>query len=203
VVKKAARKSKVESTAASHATATYVPDFETLRHAIPQLDAVNRKGAMLPDDWTFRGVSIGEFRTFWSAIRAIALLHSAVVKAAMPPPTLATALLLVSSPSELANWICELVELNQARVQEIIGYHIYDRSSSTPDVALTPFLPVGRDLLAAAPSILWSSSFERNLAARLARDHGDEFAASTGMCATRMAEELKDRFQDRGFLARN
>lgn len=200
-IQKAARKSKVHSRGNAIASEIYSPDFETLKHAVPLFAAAGRRSSLLPNDWVFRGVPIQDFRSFWHALWAIARLHSRVVRNAFPPPALPTSRLLTCSREGLLRWICHIVDIDPLRAKTILDYHVYDRSGKTPDIAITPFLPVGNDVLVAAPSIIWSSSLERNLCAHLGRTLGDEFATSTAQCASSMGDELCERFRSRDFLA--
>jgi hypothetical protein len=221
---KATRKTRILSVAAVPAGMAYRPDFESLRHAVSLMEGLDRTGNLLPDDWAFRGLTVREFRLFWHALRAIARLHASVVAKAIPPPAVPTSRLLVCFRGDLVKWICQLVDIEPTRADEILGYHLYERTDHKPDItltrgagrcgilgksqrtdhkpdiALTPLLPVG-SVLVAAPSIVFSSSFERNLCAHLLQVHGDEFAASTRQCAGAMARKLRDCFRSHGFLA--
>ncbi len=177
----------------SWSTATLPPLRTALR-------GFERRVYRLPEAWSFRGITIEEFRRFWDALKLLTFLHHS----ALGPRSLGErrwrSLLIWSEEEWVAN-LASLAELPLSMARQILEFHIYDRHQQRPDVALTPLFRMGRGLIVASPGLIQSSSLERNLYAQLARRHKSEIDNASGILAPAMAAELAADFEKIGVRA--
>lgn len=179
----------------------WFPDFGTGRKLLSPVNNLLRESFSLPSSWQFDGIPILRLRDFWRAVAILSLIHCAVAYRLTGADRTGLVQLLIKPRDDLADWIGGFVGIETDVVRRILELHIYDRSHRTPDIAVTPFVPIGGRLIAASPWMLVSSAFERNFRAHVARQQRESYDEISNALAPHLASELVTMFTDAGFKA--
>ncbi len=179
----------------------WFPDFGTCRNLLSPVNNLLREGLSLPSTWSFDGIPILTMRTFWKAVLTLALIHREVACRLTGQKHVGMIQLLIKPRDALVDWIADGVGIEKQIVGRLVDLHTYDRSSKTPDIAITPFLPLGNGRLAASPWMLTSSSWERNFCAYVARTYPKLYGPTDRDLAPHFASELVDISKKAGFEA--
>jgi len=179
----------------------WFPDFGTCRNLLSPVGNMLREGLALPSSWSFDGIPILTIRTFWKAVLTLALIHLGVAFRLTGEKRVGMIQLLIKPRDAMVDWIADCVGIEKQIVGRLVDLHTYDRSSKTPDIAITPFLPLGNGRLAASPWMLTSSSLERNFCAYVARTYPILYGPTDRDLAPHFASELVDIFKKAGFEA--
>lgn len=170
----------------------------TIRAAVSGV-RTNRHFDLLPDEWSFQGLALGDFRAFWDALFIIVHAHLALT---LPRHQAG------GFPSESvlaygrANWellIAQVSGLERASVQRLIALHAFEPDFRQADVALTPFVDLGAGIVALSPNLVSGGAVERNFYAHAARRHKQDIDAASGVLAPTMARQLAAVFAVAGF----
>lgn len=178
---------------------TWFPDFSSARRLIGPINGLLAPSFVLPRTWEFDGIPILQLRHFWRAIAILAWIHGAVAHLLTGTVQTGFVQLIIRRREDLASWISKAVRLEESVVLRLLDLHTYDRCHRLPDIALTPFLPIGKGLLAASPWMLLSSAMERNFCAFAARQHKDLYDATDSCLAPAMGEQVAAEFAQAGF----
>ena len=179
----------------------WFPDFGTCRNLLSPVGNLLREGLLLPSSWSFDGIPILTMRTFWKAVLTLALIHLGVAFRLKGQEHVGMIQLLIKPRDAMVDWIADCVGIEKQIAGRLVDLHTYDRSSKTPDIAITPFLPLGNGRLAASPWMLTSSSLERNFCAYVARTYPKLYGPTDRDLAPHFASELVDIFKKAGFEA--
>ena len=179
----------------------WFPDFGTARKLISPVNGLMRESFTLPPAWTCDGISLVQLRSFWRALMILGLIHCAVAYRLTGPRHTGFIQLLVKPRDALVDWIADCMGIEYGIVSQLIDLHSYDRGSKSPDIAVTPLLPIAPATLAASPWMLISSSFERNFRAHIALRHPTMQPDSSDILATSLAEDVVMTFTKAGFRA--
>ncbi|MCX6831714.1 MAG: hypothetical protein NT028_06185 [candidate division Zixibacteria bacterium] len=179
----------------------WFPDFETCRNLLSRMSNLLREGFLLPSSWSFDGIPILKMRTFWKAVLTLGLIHLGVAYRLTGQKNVGMIQLLIKPRDALVDWIADCVGIDRQIVRRLVNLHTYDRSSKTPDIAITPFVLLGNGRLAASPWMLTNSSLERNFCAYVAREYPKLYGPTDRNLASHLASELVDIFKNAGFEA--
>jgi len=177
------------------------PDRARMRGLMPLIRQVFSAAYSLPKEWRFDAIRVRALRRAWDAMYLLAWIHRRVAECTHRRGHPHFGRLMIWPR---AHWIQEIsacAQLDEETTARILQYHTYDRAHRDPDIALTPFLPIGAGLLAADPRILLSSSVERNFCAHVARNYRDLYDKESHLLASKMASDLSSAFQGAGFCA--
>ena len=165
------------------------------------VSAMHETSWQLPTLWSYKGTPVAKLRQFWTALWLVgtSALGSGFGALREPVPTWKPVLWMRTAA--LASCISKLTELSEVEVRTILEWHVYDRSKTKSDVALTPFVQTDAEHVITSPELLTTSRFERNFYANAARTNSSEIDDTSHLLAPQMASELAMVFRDKGYLA--
>jgi hypothetical protein len=181
----------------------YSPSPGTLRYRLPRdlvpwgkpaTAALVQPPRRLPEDFAFDGITIQELRRFWTALMALGMVHFVLhmdephASRDYPQP------LLTWFRLELRSTIQQVTDLKVDTIDRLLDLHLYRREHKRPDIALTPLVELGPDVMCASSSLLWTSNWERNFSAFVATQFPTKYANQTHVLAPAMAKELASWF---------
>lgn len=158
----------------------------------------------LPNNWSFRGVTIDQFRQVLLSILTLSsidsFVHGEFVNMSRNPNkgfTVFDTFVWTGSITDLVRRISNYEPiLNNAIVKSVLSLLIYNRKLNKPDPALQPIIPFG-DMLMIPPQLMVSSSLERNLVSLLAREYKSEYDKTSDVLAPQLLDELYAAFSKR------
>jgi len=175
------------------------PDRARMRELMPLVRQVFSAAYSLPKEWRFDAIRVRALRRAWDAMYLLAWIHLRVAERAHRRGHPHFGRLMIWPRTDWIQEISACAQLSEETTARILQYHTYDRAHKNPDIALTPLLPIGADLLAADPRVLLSSSVERNFCAHVSRNYPHLYDRESRLLAPKMASDLSSAFQRAGF----
>jgi hypothetical protein len=173
-----------------------------MRSLTPAVREHNSRMYEYPRAWALRPeVTIFRLRRFWDALTLIAFVQLGMraVSASSHYPGFGA--LLCARRCEWIGAISRIADLSQSEIEPLLDMHVYDRGHLRPDIALTPFVALGNDMLATGYWLVGSSQLERNFMAFAASQFSNEYDEASGVLAPHLADELTQDFERAGFRA--
>ena len=149
----------------------------------------------LPEAWMLLGRPAQEIRAFLAVVRAIGYLHLGVyyhVLQLHPIETGALASATIVRPS--SEWhaiFAKSAAISMELASGLVAALTLPSDSSSADVSLQPFVPIGGDLLALAPFLTLTAHLERNLLKLAARAHRQEYDATSSVFDEALTERCR------------
>jgi hypothetical protein len=141
---------------------------EIMRAVAPAID----QRFALPPGWTFDGFTLGEFAEIAKALWTVCYCHHAARISAIARGAAESALLsavLLTNSRALRRRLVDLTNVSESAVDAVVDCLTYGAvGQKTPDPALQPIIALGSHV-AVSPSIVASSSLERNMSVLLNR----------------------------------
>ena len=157
-------------------------------------ETLHRERFKLPAEWTFPKARLAQYSSVLKAIWALSLIHSLARRATpsrgLHAPGYRQSLVLMER-DELTARLRRYLGLNPEIISEVIADLTFGGEGITnPDIALQPLVPMGARHLGWAPSLVLSSSLERNLLVLLNRLPKSKETYSS------LAEQLEGRMRE-------
>ncbi|MDP2308523.1 MAG: hypothetical protein Q8P18_21060 [Pseudomonadota bacterium] len=156
-------------------------------------------GYVVPADWIIGGVGMAEHRAVWDAVCVLSFLHATALSRVDARTDAYTVLFARRSHIELR--VSEVTGLSRDVVRRALDFLVLAPKERHGDVGITPFVPLGRDILAASPMIPFSSNFERNFCSVAARREKKEYSQASGELEGKLVGELAALCRVAGFAA--
>lgn len=148
---------------------------------------------LLPDNWAFRGIGICTFREFWRVIMTLAFIHSiafTLISQSRRTQDIRESVLMHYSRDAWINKIKRFSNIDEDDVSKIVQIFTYNNKLPKPDPALQPFMMLDKYSMILPPGLILGCNIERNLMAFLAKNHTDEYNATTGILEDSLLDDI-------------
>lgn len=153
-----------------------------------------REQTLPPDNWRFYNIKTEDFKSFWSVLTAICILHRGAMHYAETGLRIkggaVASTIMVRAKSDWIRQISRWSGLDRCKVEEILEYHTYSPIHKKPDIVLTPFIYVTDKHLALAPTLILTNNLGRNLLKHLAKNFKDEYDCNSHVFEDKMTSDF-------------
>lgn len=159
---------------------------------------------LLPQGWSLKGITIGEFRRVWLYLKAYMLVNSIVHYEYEDRFSEKQGFLLSKIIIRDKKHLCEFIQrvdtnLSVEKLEKVIKlmtFEVGDISLEKMDPSLQPLISLGTDKIACGPLFIDSLNMERNTLVLLSRHYKSEYDKTTGVFSSQMTEEIKTKIQN-------
>jgi len=117
----------------------------------------------LPEEWSFKQFTIGEFKTFWNVLLTKCLIHHVACLRSEVKGAATESVVLLYNYEELCQLFVSKSDLSKNKIEAIIDFITFDYEIKNSDVIWQPIINLKEDIYAISPNIVINSSAERNL----------------------------------------
>lgn len=170
----------------------YQVTHKELRPIVRYIDKAHQSSTHVTEEWDIAGISAGEIRKVFAALRVLTMVHTlavgiAVRRFAIRGAAQSSALLTYSRESWIAI-ISKNSEVAPEAVAQIIDFCTYDWSLAKRDISLQPFVRIWKGSLTVCPYLIVGSDLERNFRTLMARTRKTEYDKISKVFEERMVE---------------
>ena len=143
----------------------------------------------VPQGWKFDHFSLLEFKNCWTTLYAVCLIHFfAELKSGLSGMAQENAVITLSKATVI-EYIHEKSGIEEETVEAIIDFLTYDPQLRNTDVMYQPIIAI-EDLLIITPTLILSSSPERNMIAVIQKKDDFQYSVEVNNLENIMADEI-------------